>query len=208
MAVNPITSVLDWLRKGYPDGVPPKDFQPLLVLLTRTLNEEELEATMRQVIANNPDGEIRAKDVRDVIAEVKAAPAVEADVHLVAARLAAVGWPLGAPPPPAGSHNGDPSTGPQRAAFVQRVVDWLRAGYPEGVPKTDRIPVLALLRRRLTDEEVKSIVQVLIDGADGASISAVDAQVLISKATSEMPTEDELQRVRTRLATQGWPLDD
>lgn len=207
MAINPLTSILDWLRQGYPDGVPPKDFQPLLVLLTRTLSEEELEATMTQVIANNPDGEIRAKDVRDVIAEVKAAPPVEADVHTVAARLAAVGWPLGAPPPESG--DSDPVIGhQQRAAFVQRVVDWLRAGYPEGVPATDQVPILALLRRRLTDDEVKGIVRDLIDGAEGPSISAVDAQVLISKATSEMPTEDELQRVRSRLAAKGWPLDD
>ncbi|MBO1766660.1 DUF3349 domain-containing protein [Allobranchiibius sp. GilTou38] len=207
MALNPLTSILDWLRKGYPDGVPPKDFQPLLVLLTRTLSEDELEATMSQVISNNPDGEIRAKDVRDVIAEVKAAPPVEADVHTVAARLAAVGWPLGTPQPE--SRNGDPATGQQqRAVFVQRVLDWLRAGYPEGVPATDRVPVLALLRRRLSDEEVTSIVRDLIDEADGSSISAVDAQVLITRATNEMPTDEELQRVRARLAAQGWPLDD
>ena len=206
MVANPIASVLDWLRQGYPDGVPPRDFQPLVALLTRTLSEEELERTMSQVIANNPDGEIRAKDVRDVLAQVKAAPAVEADVRTVAARLAAVGWPLGAPLPRL--DDGDPVTGQQRAAFVQRVVDWLRAGYPDGVPAKDRIPVLALLRPRLTDEEVTSIVQDLIDGAEGSSISAIDAQVLISKATSDMPTEPELQRVRTRLAAQGWPLGD
>lgn len=42
-------------------------------------------------------------------------------------------------------------------AYLQRVVDWLRAGYPNGVPDTDYQPMLALLRRRLTDEEVAEL---------------------------------------------------
>ncbi|WP_162562002.1 DUF3349 domain-containing protein, partial [Mycolicibacterium brumae] len=36
---NAADNVLDWLRAGYPNGVPPKDYFPLLALLTRTLTE-------------------------------------------------------------------------------------------------------------------------------------------------------------------------
>ena len=38
--------------------------------------------------------------------------------------------------------------------FLNTVVSWLRAGYPTGVPKNDYLPILALLSRRLTKEEV------------------------------------------------------
>ena len=36
MALNTrLLGVLDWLREGYPAGVPPKDYIPLLALLRR-----------------------------------------------------------------------------------------------------------------------------------------------------------------------------
>ena len=36
MALNTrLTGILDWLREGYPAGVPPKDYIPLLALLRR-----------------------------------------------------------------------------------------------------------------------------------------------------------------------------
>jgi hypothetical protein len=36
--------------------------------------------------------------------------------------------------------------------ILNRVVAWLRRGYPSGVPEHDYIALLALLRRRLTDD--------------------------------------------------------
>jgi Protein of unknown function (DUF3349) len=41
--------------------------------------------------------------------------------------------------------------------FLTAIINWLRAGYPNGVPPTDYIPVLALLSRRLTTDEVKAV---------------------------------------------------
>ena len=40
--------------------------------------------------------------------------------------------------------------------FLTSIVAWLRAGYPDGVPQNDYIPLLALLSRRLTNDEVKA----------------------------------------------------
>ena len=34
------------------------------------------------------------------------------------------------------------------SSVVVRVLHWLEAGYPEGVPRSDRFPLVALLRRR------------------------------------------------------------
>ena len=40
---------------------------------------------------------------------------------------------------------------------LNSIVGWLRAGYPYGVPDSDYIPLLALLARRLTSEEVAAV---------------------------------------------------
>jgi Protein of unknown function (DUF3349) len=89
--------------------------------------------------------------------------------------------------------------------FLTSIVAWLRAGYPEGIPPTDYFPVLALLSRRLSHDEVKAVARELIqrDGFDDTDIG-----VLITQITDELPSPEDVERVRTRLAAKGWPLDD
>jgi hypothetical protein len=36
----------------------------------------------------------------------------------------------------------------------------------------------------------------------------IDIGVLINKLTDELPSEEDIERVRMRLAAKGWPLDD
>jgi Protein of unknown function (DUF3349) len=36
--------------------------------------------------------------------------------------------------------------------FLAKIVAWVNAGYPEGVPRPDRVPLLALLITEITDE--------------------------------------------------------
>lgn len=105
------------------------------------------------------------------------------------------------------------STGQSQGGFIGRIVDWLRAGYPDGVPSTDYQPLLALLDRQLTKDEVKEVTRELIDDAqltpDGLTpISRVDAGVAISGHTHELPLEKDITRVRERLEQKGWPFDD
>jgi hypothetical protein len=90
-------------------------------------------------------------------------------------------------------------------AFLAKIVAWLNAGYPDGVPGPDRVPLLALLTRRLTDDEVKAVAQDLIDRGE---FDQVDIGVLITQLTDELPSPDDIERVRERLAAKGWPLDD
>jgi hypothetical protein len=45
--------------------------------------------------------------------------------------------------------------------LVARMVAFVRAGYPQGVPENDYIPLLALLRRRLSDDEVAVVAREL-----------------------------------------------
>jgi uncharacterized protein DUF3349 len=89
--------------------------------------------------------------------------------------------------------------------FLSSVVSWLRAGYPEGIPPTDTFAVLALLARRLTNDEVKAVACDLMERGE---FDKIDIGVAISKLTDELPSEEDIERVRTRLAARGWPLDD
>jgi hypothetical protein len=89
--------------------------------------------------------------------------------------------------------------------FLAKIVAWLNAGYPEGVPGPDRVPLLALLTPRLSNDEVKTVAQGLIDRGE---FDHVDIGVLITQMTDELPTPGDIERVRQRLAAKGWPLDD
>ena len=54
-------------------------------------------------------------------------------------------------------------------------------------------------------DEVKAVAKALSDRSD---IDDVDIGVLITKITDEMPKPEDIERVRARLAVNGWPLDD
>jgi Protein of unknown function (DUF3349) len=89
--------------------------------------------------------------------------------------------------------------------FLTSIVAWLRAGYPDGVPPTDYFPLLALLSRRLSNDEVKAVARALMHRGE---FDDVDIGVLITQFTDELPSPDDIERVRARLAAKGWPLDD
>jgi len=88
--------------------------------------------------------------------------------------------------------------------FLGAVIGWLRAGYPEGVPDVDYIPLFALLGSQLTDSEVKAI------GAELENESKPESAEVIRRAianvTSQTPHDSDVARVRARLAAGGWPL--
>ena len=92
-------NVLDWLHEGYPGGVPPKDYFPLLALLKRSLTEDEVvqgRADRPQAGRLRHSGDGRA-DPHGPFADVIEKEPNPEEIHQVASRLASVGWPLAAP---------------------------------------------------------------------------------------------------------------
>jgi hypothetical protein len=89
--------------------------------------------------------------------------------------------------------------------FLSSVVSWLRAGYPEGIPPTDTFAVLALLTRRLGNDEVVAVTHELMQRGD---FDDIDIGVAITQLTDELPSPEDVERVRARLAAKGWPLDE
>jgi hypothetical protein len=94
-----LSSILNWLRAGYPDGVPGPDRVPLLALLRATpLTEDQIKEVVRHITHGGPppDGEtpIDKDEIEAFIADVTHHDAGPEDVNRVAAKLAAAGWPL------------------------------------------------------------------------------------------------------------------
>lgn len=88
--------------------------------------------------------------------------------------------------------------------FLGRVVDWLREGYPTGIPPKDTISVLALLRRRLTSDEVAEVAAELRSrGLLQPDVADVGTE--ITWITDELPHPEDLQRVFDHLAFRGFP---
>ncbi|MFL6027141.1 MAG: DUF3349 domain-containing protein [Friedmanniella sp.] len=92
-------------------------------------------------------------------------------------------------------------------SVLAAVVGWLRAGYPDGVPESDYIPLVAVLARRLSPEEVRAVAAEL-SRTGQLPIDNVDIGTTIMRVTNELPREADVNRVRSRLALGGWPLAD
>lgn len=88
--------------------------------------------------------------------------------------------------------------------LVARFVAFIRAGYPHGVPETDYVPLLALLRRRLSDDEVAAVARDLAARGE-LNIDIADIGAAITRITDELPSPADLERVQLRLETIGWP---
>jgi hypothetical protein len=91
--------------------------------------------------------------------------------------------------------------------FLGRIIDWLRAGYPEGVPQHDYVPLFALLGSKLTNDEVTLIASELSFSADPESAEAIKHAISVVTDDAK-PGEADINRVRSRLAAGGWPLSD
>ena len=87
--------------------------------------------------------------------------------------------------------------------LIASVVQFLRTGYPEGVPEHDYLPLFALLARRLTADEVGQVADELATHGDPTSANAI--RRAISEMIHEPPLEADIARVSARLAAAGWP---
>jgi hypothetical protein len=90
--------------------------------------------------------------------------------------------------------------------IVASIVEWLRAGYPDGVPEVDYIPLFALLGSKLTDDQVQAIADTL--ARDGEPNTAEHIHAAVNAVTQGQPLDVDIARVKARLAAGGWPLAD
>ena len=92
------------------------------------------------------------------------------------------------------------------STLLESIVVWVRKGYPEGVPRQDYIPLLALLKRRMTDDELADVAHEIAGSGDG---DATSIAVAIEALTHEEPSAADIERVREHIAQSGWdPVSD
>jgi hypothetical protein len=89
-----LDNVLGWLRDGYPEGVPPKDYFPLLALLKRSLTEDEVVKAAQSILKATHSDTVTEDEIRAAVQAVIEKEPNPEEIHQVAARLASVGWPL------------------------------------------------------------------------------------------------------------------
>ena len=63
-----IDNVLAWLHEGYPEGVPPKDYFPLLALLKRSLTEDEVIRAAQSILRSTDADTVTEVEIRKAIA--------------------------------------------------------------------------------------------------------------------------------------------
>jgi Protein of unknown function (DUF3349) len=96
-------------------------------------------------------------------------------------------------------------------SLISSILNWLRAGYPDGVPGPDRVPLLALLRSTpLTEDQIKEVVRNITTAAGSATADgAIDEDEIgafIKDVTHHDAGPENVKRVAAKLAAAGWPL--
>ena len=111
--------VLQWIREGYPEGVPDDESAALLAVLQERIGGDRALDVLRRL---HKDGVISDSAASALLPE-------ESQMRRVAAKLVIGGWPL------AGDEEDDDAP-PKEGSALARIVSWLREGYPAVCPST------------------------------------------------------------------------
>jgi hypothetical protein len=96
---------------------------------------------------------------------------------------------------------------PERATeAAERVLGWLRAGYPEGETSGEYVALFGVLHRRLDAEEVEHVSRDLIEQATQAAtgIDEADVRDAITELVREEAGPEDVEGVIQCLAARGW----
>ncbi|SPM32441.1 hypothetical protein BN000_04823 [Mycobacterium rhizamassiliense] len=85
---------------------------------------------------------------------------------------------------------------------VSRVVAFFRGGYPAGTPTVGYAPLLALLPRRVSEDEM-ALLAAKLASAKRRFLDRIDLGVEITRLTHEMPLLDDIDRLQRRLSAFG-----
>lgn len=99
---------------------------------------------------------------------------------------------------------------PQRN-IVNRVIEWLSVGYPTDVPPQDRAAVMAVLRKRLNDEQLEEVIKRLMAvRAERGEEYVSDERIneYIRKVVDDVPSPVEIDRVARILGAHGLLISE
>ena len=90
-----------------------------------------------------------------------------------------------------------------QGTVMDNVLAWLHEGYPEGVPPKDYFPLLALLKRSLTEDEVVKAAQSILRSTDADTVTEVEIRTAVAGVIAKEPNPRRSTRSR-----RGWPPSD
>ncbi len=98
----------------------------------------------------------------------------------------------------------------ERQTVPTRILDWLQAGYPHGIPARDVAALLGVLHRQLTDADINNIAAELALRADASDSVITEHEIrrMVRDHAFQSATPDDISRVSSQLAGGGWPLSD
>jgi hypothetical protein len=93
-------------------------------------------------------------------------------------------------------------------SLLHSILDWLRAGYPEGVPGPDRVPLLALLRATpLTEDQIKQVVRNVTSGGSTAMADGEIGEDEIARSSKTSHITTPVRRT-FNASPPSWPRPD
>ncbi len=91
------------------------------------------------------------------------------------------------------------------ADVLDKIVGFLRGGYPTHVASVGYIPILALLPRRLTDQdEALAIAELTSRGSE--PVEEIDIRVAVTRITGELASAADTGRIKQSLVARGFSV--
>jgi hypothetical protein len=91
------------------------------------------------------------------------------------------------------------------ANALDKVIGFLRGGYPTHVTSVGYIPLLALLPRRLSDEDAAQAIADLTCRGFGP-VDEIDIRVAVTRLTGELASDADTGRIKQLLVARGFPV--
>ncbi|WP_080793305.1 DUF3349 domain-containing protein [Corynebacterium pacaense] len=98
-----------------------------------------------------------------------------------------------------------------RPGVAARVLNWLRQGYPNGIPNHDTFALFYVLERELTEADLRELTEMII--AEGESTTLRPEPItreqigrLILRIHAQAPLEEDITRIRDALKDAGFPV--
>lgn len=193
--------MLDVLRRAYPDGVPRRDYIPLIEYLQWFMSEQSLAIIVAAVINADPAAVASDSAVR---AELPAGSTrrMERDIWRVRKRLDASGWDAVARDFVTRDLHTRISPVPEQPDYMLDSLAVLRRAYPDGIPGADYRPLLAALHKDMSFRGIGA----LVGAYAGRHYVPIyfDAQAAVSVDPGDRAPHRDVDRVWIKLLDCGW----
>lgn len=97
-----------------------------------------------------------------------------------------------------------------RPNIASRALNWLRQGYPSGIPNHDTFALFYVLQRELTEQDLNELVDLLIAEGEATTLRpyAITRETigkLIQDIHNQPPEEEDITRIQEKLRTENFP---